>query len=123
MTNNGGGWTIIQRREGNTTDFYRQWQEYKQGFGELDGTFWLGLEKIHRITQIENHELLITMVDHDDFTYVAKYNLFKIGSSATEYQLDVGSYIRAESDAGDSYQYMVIRSSPLQIMIMIRVLL
>ena len=102
MTNNGGGWTVIQRREGNTTDFYRQWQEYKQGFGELDGSFWLGLEKIHRITQIENHELLITMVDHDDFTYVAKYNLFKIGSSATEYQLDVGSYIRAESDAGDS---------------------
>ena len=102
MTNNGGGWTVIQRREDNTTDFYRQWQEYKLGFGELDGNFWLGLEKIHRITQIENHELLITMVDPDDSTYTAKYNLFKIDSSTTDYQLDLGSYIQAGSDAGDS---------------------
>ena len=101
MTSNGGGWTVIQRREDNATDFYRQWQDYKLGFGELDGNFWLGLEKIHRITQIENHELLITMVD-DDVTYTAKYDLFKIGSSTTDYQLDLGSYIWAGSDAGDS---------------------
>ena len=59
MSNNGGGWTVIQRRSDNGTDFYRQWQQYKLGFGELNGNFWLGLEKIHRITQIENHELLI----------------------------------------------------------------
>jgi len=102
MTTSGGGWTVIQRRDGNATDFYRNWQEYKLGFGELDGNFWLGLERIHRITQIENHELLITMTDHDDATFVAKYNLFKVGSSATDYQLDLGSYIRADSDAGDS---------------------
>ena len=69
MTNNGGGWTVIQRRDGNTTNFYRNWQEYKLGFGELDGNFWLGLERIHQITQIE---LLVTMTDHDDATFVAK---------------------------------------------------
>ena len=102
MANNGGGWTVIQRRNDNGTDFYKQWQEYKLGFGELDGNFWLGLEKIHRITQIENHELLITMVDHDDATFVAKYSVFKVGSSATEYKLDVESYVWADSDAGDS---------------------
>ena len=98
----GGGWTVIQSRVGNTTDFYREWQEYKTGFGEMDGSFWLGLEKIHRITQIENHELLVTMVDHDDKTFTAKYDLFKVDSSATDYQLDLGSYVRAGSNAGDS---------------------
>ena len=102
MTNNGGGWTIIQKRESNVTDFYREWQEYKTGFGKMDGNFWLGLEKIHRITQIENHELLVTMVDHDNFNFVAKYDLFKVDSSATDYQLDLGNFLRDESDAGDS---------------------
>lgn len=102
MDSNGGGWTVIQRRESSTTDFYREWQEYKTGFGKMDGNFWLGLEKIHRITQIENHELLVTMVDHDNATFTAKYSLFKVDSSATDYQLDLGTYEEAESNAGDS---------------------
>ena len=99
---NGGGWTVIQRREDNTTDFYREWEEYKLGFGRLEGNFWLGLETIHRITQTENHELLVIMVDHDNATFTAKYNKFKIGSSATEYQLTLGHYVRADSNAGNS---------------------
>ena len=102
MDSNGGGWTVIQRRESNTTDFYREWQEYKTGFGKMDGNFWLGLEKIHRITQIENHKLLVTMVDHDGATFTANYDLFKVDSSATDYQLDVGTYLKASSNAGDS---------------------
>ena len=105
MTSDGGGWTIIQRREDNTTDFYRQWQDYKLGFGRLEGNFWLGLENIHRITQTENHELLVTMVDHDNVTFTAKYSQFKIGSSATEYQLNLGSYVHAGSNAGDSFSF------------------
>ena len=103
MDNNGGGWTVIQRRETNATDFHREWQEYKTGFGKMDGNFWLGLEKIHRITQIENHELLVTMVDHLDVTFTAKYDLFKVDSAATDYQLDLGNYVAAESNAGDSF--------------------
>jgi len=102
MSNNGGGWTVIQRRESSAVDFYRQWREYKLGFGELNGNFWLGLEKIHRITQLENHELLVTMVDHDDVTFTARYSLFKVDSSAKDYQLDLGDYVSASSNAGNS---------------------
>jgi len=98
------GWTVIQRRQDNTTDFYRDWQQYKTGFGEMDGNFWLGLEKIHRITQIESHELMITMVDHDDVSYVARYDLFKVDSEATDYQLEIGKYMGASSSAGNSLQ-------------------
>ena len=103
MTTSGGGWTIIQRRENSATDFYREWQEYKTGFGKMDGNFWLGLEKIHRITQIENHKLLVTMVDHDDATFTAEYDLFKVDSAATDYQLDIGTYTSTGTGAaGDS---------------------
>ena len=99
-----GGWTIIQHRQDNTTDFYRDWQQYKTGFGNMDGNFWLGLENIHRITQTESHELMITMMDHDDVTFVARYNLFKVDSEATDYQLEIGNYIGASSTAGNSLQ-------------------
>jgi hypothetical protein len=33
-----GGWTIIQRRQDGTTDFYRDWKQYKAGFGGMRAT-------------------------------------------------------------------------------------
>ncbi|CAC5366590.1 unnamed protein product [Mytilus coruscus] len=37
-----GQWTVIQRRLDGTTDFYRNWHEYKQGFGNVNLEYWLG---------------------------------------------------------------------------------
>lgn len=44
------GWTVIQRRINGTVDFYRGWNDYKNGFGDLLTEFWLGNEKIHQLT-------------------------------------------------------------------------
>ena len=46
------GWTVIQRRVDGEVDFDRDWNEYKEGFGEIGGltSYWLGLEKIYRLT-------------------------------------------------------------------------
>ena len=102
MTIDGGGWTVIQRRNDDSTDFYRDWQAYQTGFGAMDGSFWLGLEKIHRLTQIESHEAMFIMTSHDNETFIAKYELFKVDSEATDYQLGLGKYNETGSNAGDS---------------------
>lgn len=46
----GGGWTYIHNRYEGTQDFYLNWNEYKHGFGNLAGEFWLGLDHIYDMT-------------------------------------------------------------------------
>lgn len=47
----GGGWTTIQRRKSGLVSFYRDWKQYKEGFGSVRGDFWLGNENIHRLSR------------------------------------------------------------------------
>ena len=50
QTTDGGGWTVFQKRLNGSVDFYRYWNDYKCGFGDLTSEFWMGLDKIHRLT-------------------------------------------------------------------------
>ena len=37
-----GGQTVIMRRETGSVDFYRNWTEFKNGFGDLNNDHWIG---------------------------------------------------------------------------------
>ena len=102
MTTDGGGWTVFQRRQDGSQDFYLGWSEYKAGFGQLTGEFWLGLDKIHRLTASRPSELRVEVGDWSGGRAYAKYSSFGVGDEQSLYQLSVGSY---SGSAGDSLAY------------------
>ena len=58
METDGGGWIVIQRRITNgTANFYRNWEDYENGFGDLNGEFWIGLRNMHELTTKQEVEL------------------------------------------------------------------
>ena len=98
METDGGGWTVFQRRMDGSVDFYRYWTDYQQGFGNLSGEFWLGLDKIHRLTSTAS-ELRVDLRDFEGNSAYAQYTSFSVGDSASKYILTVSGY---SGTAGDS---------------------
>ena len=88
----GGGWTVFQKRLDGSVDFYRGWNDYKLGFGNLNGEFWLGLDKIYRLTKSERCKLRVDLEDTAGKTAYAEYDMFAVTSERTKYQLGIGTY-------------------------------
>ncbi|XP_019857817.1 PREDICTED: ryncolin-2-like [Amphimedon queenslandica] len=92
METDGGRWTVFQRRQDGSVDFYRYWTDYENGFGDLTGEFWLGLSKIHRLTKEGSNTLRVDLGDFEGNTAYAKYSTFNVSDGSTEYILTVGGY-------------------------------
>ena len=87
-----GGWTVFQRRQDGSEDFYRGWSDYKVGFGDVNGEFWLGLDKLHRLSNSGQNILRIDLMDFDGSAAYAKYGSFSVASEADNYELNVDSF-------------------------------
>ena len=92
QTTEGGGWTVFQKRFDGSVDFYLDWGDYKRGFGNLNGEFWLGLDKINRLTKEGKHNLRVELTDTQGQTDHADYDMFAVASERVKYRLSLGSY-------------------------------
>ncbi|XP_078370673.1 microfibril-associated glycoprotein 4-like [Oculina patagonica] len=102
QTTAGGGWTVLQKRLDGSVNFYRDWVDYKRGFGNLNGEFWLGLDKINRLTKTTKNRLRVDLEDTEGKTAYAEYDMFAVTSEKTKYKLSLGTY---SGTAGDSLSY------------------
>ncbi|XP_027040037.1 fibrinogen C domain-containing protein 1-like [Pocillopora damicornis] len=102
----GGGWTVIQKRMDGSVNFARSWCDYKHGFGNLSGEFWLGLDKINRLTWRTKNKLRIDL----EFNLTLgirrifeEYNLLVVEPELQDYALTIGSVLTG--NASDSFDY------------------
>ena len=104
QTTEGGGWTVFQKRLDGSVDFYLKWADYKSGFGDLNGEFWLGLDKIHRLTLDNNSMLRVDLEDFEGETRHAEYNLFGVTSEKDNYRLILDNF------SGNAISSVIFRS-------------
>ncbi|XP_060125902.1 tenascin-X isoform X4 [Zootoca vivipara] len=101
METDGGGWIVFQRRMNGETNFWRNWQEYATGFGNLTREFWLGNDALHQLTTSGDYELRVDLRAGNDSVY-ATYQNFRVDPPADHYRLHLGSY---SGTAGDAFTY------------------
>ncbi|XP_063436459.1 fibrinogen C domain-containing protein 1-like [Mytilus trossulus] len=99
MDTAGFGWTVFQSRMNGSTDFYRGWIDYENGFGSLTSEFWLGNKFIHLLTSTGDYKLYVHLEDFEGKSAYAEYSGFSLGGTATDHTLNVGGYC---GTAGDS---------------------
>ena len=87
---------MIQKRVAGTVNFNRTWEEYKKGFGDfLIHEFWLGLNKIQRLTQNKTeNKLRVDLGVNACKTVYAEYKWFGIENETADYKLRIGNISR-----------------------------
>ena len=92
FTTNGGGWTTIQRRNKGGTVFPVSVDAYENGFGSVDGEFWLGNKKINRLG--EGQMLAIAYENTSSINYDHYYDFY----------VDHSSYLHVSGRSGTATQ-------------------
>ncbi|XP_033749323.1 ficolin-3-like [Pecten maximus] len=86
-----GPWYVIQRRTSKDVDFYRNWTEYKNGFGDLLGNFWIGNDNLHLLTTTPRI-LRVELEAWDGTRGYAQYSTFQVAGEDQNYKLLVQGF-------------------------------
>ena len=71
----------------------RSWAEFKVGFSDPSGNYWLGNDLLSQLTANYGYKLRIDLQQRDTGRwYYAEYSWFRVLSEADNYQLQVGGF-------------------------------
>merc|ERR1712136_216722 len=73
-----GGWVLMQKRNGLSVNFYRDWISYRRGFGD-ETNFWLGNENLHTLTS-GGARLRVVLVNAGNNVSYAEYGTFSVAA-------------------------------------------
>lgn len=102
MDTDDGGWTVMQRRLDGSVEFFKGWSDYKAGFGNPTGEYWLGLDNLHEITTRGEYVLRIDM-EYLSQQYYVKYSDFNIQNESDNYQMSFSTFLGGNT--GDSLSW------------------
>ncbi|XP_062607732.1 ficolin-2-like [Saccostrea cucullata] len=91
METQGGGWTVIQKRNRDENlSFDRTWEEYKNGFGTPPGDVWIGNDVINQLTKGNDSSLYVSITQEDKGTAYELYGRFSVSDETDKYRLYLG---------------------------------
>ena len=94
---------LIQQNVGGSNYFFnRSWEEFKVGFNDSRGNYWLGNELLHQLTYSGPYKLRFDLQDRNGSWYYAEYSTFIVYSETSNYKITVSGY---SGNAGDAFLY------------------
>ncbi|XP_033735551.1 angiopoietin-related protein 2-like [Pecten maximus] len=84
--------TYVQYRRYGNVSFNRDWQSYVDGFGDLEGDFWLGNKYIHLITDQKSYTCGVRLYDDTDIWQFDSYSDFKVDSESNLFRITYTPY-------------------------------
>ena len=94
---------LIQQNLDGSNFFNRSWAEFKVGFNDSRGNYWLGNDLLHQLTNDARYKLrCLVQARSNGVVYVANYGVFLVGNESSNYMLTVADY---SGNAGDAMIY------------------
>lgn len=87
-----GGWLLIQRRQDASVNFNRKWHEYRVGFGDVNGEFWLGNDNLFLLTNQFHYKLRVDLWDFYGSRVYAEYRHFHVDGQRDKYKLHLANH-------------------------------
>ena len=94
---------LIQQNVNGSNFFNRSWAEFKVGFNDSRGNYWLGNDLLHELTTSRSYKLRFDLQARSNLSwYYAEYSTFIVLSEASNYRITVSGY---SGNAGDLFSY------------------
>ena len=124
MEGEGGGWMAFQRRFDGSVDFHtKHWDDYKKGFGDEDGEYWLGNDILYKLTSEDKYDLFVIAENFDGETQIKRFEHFTVGSEASDYVFDYQSvyngysthelFKSAKGNFPPNFMIMIVTTPPI----------
>ena len=94
---------LVQQNVDGSTFFNRSWPEFRVGFNDSRGNFWLGNDLLHQLTTSGQYKLRFDLQARDNGSwYYAEYSSFTVFSESTNYRMQVSDY---SGNIGDAFTW------------------
>ena len=88
---------VIQRRIDSSLSFNQSWDKYVHGFGDTNGSLWVGLAEQHRMTTMFATRLQFDIEPFDLPMFSMFYESFEIGDAAANFRLLISGFSYSSS--------------------------
>jgi len=85
---------LIQQNIDGSDFFNRSWEEFKVGFNDSDGNYWLGNDLLSQLTVSGQYQLRFDLQSRSNTSnwYYAEYSTFRVLDETYGYKLEVAGY-------------------------------